>query len=286
MSDQNSAGQKLDFTDRDLDALRELTEAAGRLALELQAGVTADLKRDGTVVTEADLRAEDLLREGLAERFPGVAVVGEEGGATGPGEVAGGSGREPAEAGAADLAFYLDPIDGTLSYARGSKTWAVSVGLLAGGTPFAGIIAMPAVGETWSGVVGRGAWCEGRPVRRGPTVLSHNSLLSITTAALRLFGPPPNGAGHLRCHGSIAWELALCADNQIDAVLLARWKSWDVVGGAAILQAAGGLVVEAEGGGPLPSWTGSFTGEIVAGGLDLPDLVPEALPGWRMQGRQ
>jgi myo-inositol-1(or 4)-monophosphatase len=157
------------------------------------------------------------------------------------------------------------------------------VGLLADGEPAAGAVAMPAVSEGVWGAVGLGAWLNGQPVRRGPTVLGSNSLLSVTTGALRRFGPPPHEMGHVRAHGSIAWEMALCACGQVDAAVLSRWKPWDVVAGAAVVVAAGGMVVTAEEGAPVPSWTGEYRGEIVAGGPNLGDLVPETVPGWRIR---
>lgn len=253
-----------DFTQKDLEALRDLAVRAGQLALQLRSSLHPQLKGDGTLVTEGDVRAEELLREGLSELYPGVAIVGEESGTSG---------------GVGDLAFFLDPVDGTLAYARGSPTWAVCLGVLMAGCPYAGAVVVPALGQTWWGMVGFGAYCGGRQVRRKSTSLGPNALISITTGALRRFGPPPTHLGHVRCHGSIAWEMMLCADNQVDAALLARWKPWDVVGPAAILLAAGGVILAADG-APVPSWTGDYRDELVAGGSNLSELVPAVIPGW------
>lgn len=256
--------QRADFAERDLRALHDLAARAGRLALQLQSSLSKSTKADGTIVTQADVQVEELLREGLARSWPGVSVIGEEHGGL-------------QETG--DALFYVDPIDGTLSYARGMPTWAVCVGLLLGDVPHAGVVVALALGKSWCGMVGLGAFCGHRPVHRGPTILGENAIISITTGALRRFGPPPKALGHIRSHGSIALETCLCADNQVDAAILSRWKPWDIVGAAAIFLAAGGVIVASDG-NCVPSWRGDFYDELVLGGPNLTDLVPDVIPGW------
>lgn len=256
--------ETIDFAERDLHALHELAARAARLAVQLQSSLSESIKADGTIVTQADLQAEELLRDGLARLWPGLAVIGEEqGGAEETGEAV----------------FYVDPIDGTLSYARGMPTWAVCVGLLVADRPHAGVVVAPALGKSWWGMAGLAAFCGHRPIRRQPTALGENALISITTGALRRFGPPPKTLGHIRCHGSIALETCLCADNQVDAAVLSRWKPWDIIGAAAIFLAAGGVILTSDG-SLVPSWRGDFYDELVLGGSNLADLVPQVIPGW------
>ncbi|MCX7597492.1 MAG: hypothetical protein N2512_01300, partial [Armatimonadetes bacterium] len=118
-----------------------------------------------------------------------------------------------------------------------------------------------------------------RPMRRGPTVFARNSITAITTGAIRRFGPPPRSLGHFRCHGSIALETSFCADNQLDAAVLSRWKPWDIVGAAAIFLAAGGIILTSNG-EAVPSWQGDFYDELILGGANLPEFVPQVIPGW------
>src|ERR1043165_7149636 len=77
----------------------------------------ADIRGKGNprdLVTEWDIRAEDTIRRVLAERAPGVPILGEEGGETGEG---------------ADARWLVDPIDGTVNFAHGLPIWSISIAL-------------------------------------------------------------------------------------------------------------------------------------------------------------
>lgn len=117
----------------DLDALREIIRKAGELALSYYGRVTPSEKSDQSFVTEADKAVEDFLRSELAKNFPGVEVLGEE-----------------VESGVEkDVAWVVDPIDGTANFVAGVPIWAVSVGLVEHGTPIMGAVYYPAFGELY-----------------------------------------------------------------------------------------------------------------------------------------
>src|SRR5437764_13452240 len=104
----------------------EMLQADLALATDL-AGLAADVamevfgrefevhrKADLTPVTEADLRIERLIRDELARRSPGDAVLGEEGGLQRAGDGDASAGRT----------WVIDPIDGTKNFAAGIQVWA------------------------------------------------------------------------------------------------------------------------------------------------------------------
>jgi len=264
------------LTPDDLSFLVQLARRAGQMALQMQATSPASDKADGSVVTEADVQVETLLRHELGRRFAGVPVLGEEQGF--------GTGSQAQTL----MAFVVDPIDGTLSYAHGDALWAVSIGLLRAGKPVAGVVVAPALGRAWWAAEGLGAWREGKRLDRAPTRLTRHSLIGLTTSAIRRFGAPPRELGHLRCLGAIALQFALCADNSLDAVVTRGWSVWDVAAGAAILAEAGGKLLAVDRTPSQALEVEDLTsrepgGDLIAGGPNLADLVPEPLPCWTAQ---
>jgi len=131
-----------------LDFALSLAEEAGRLILPLWNHVTVQQKPDGSEVTEADRKAEELLRSRIAQRFPDHAILGEE---------FGGDAIRDAE----DL-WVLDPIDGTASFAIGLPLFGTLIGYVRRGEPSVGVVAAHALGETIWAATGQGCW-----LRRG-----------------------------------------------------------------------------------------------------------------------
>lgn len=112
----------------------DAAHGAGDLTLKhFNAGVGYEMKADNTPVTVADRGAEELLRERIEREFPAHGIVGEEFGAK--------AGGEPGR-------WILDPIDGTFSFICGVPLYAVLVGFEWGGEMLAGVIHLPALGET------------------------------------------------------------------------------------------------------------------------------------------
>ena len=92
-----------------------------------------ETKPDTTPVTDADRRAEEMVRSQLARTRPRDAVVGEEMPATGHG---------PRQ-------WVVDPIDGTKNFVRGVPVWATLIALLDAGEPVLGVVSAPALGRRW-----------------------------------------------------------------------------------------------------------------------------------------
>ena len=135
----------------DDDALIELAAA---LALDASVaildvrrrGFDVVRKEDRSPVTEADHAAEAIIVAGLRHAVPGIPVIAEE-------EAAAGRITEPTE-----QYWLVDPLDGTREFAAGNDEFAVNIGLVRGGVPALGVVAIPATGELFAGIVGRGAW--------------------------------------------------------------------------------------------------------------------------------
>src|ERR1700712_5868222 len=106
------------------------------------------------LVTEADLGAEKRITAALRRRFPSALIVGEE---------AYESDRSVVPALAhADLAFVIDPVDGTFNFASGQPTFGTILAVVAKGETVAGIIHDPVLGDTVTAITGGGAHLQRR----------------------------------------------------------------------------------------------------------------------------
>jgi len=141
---------------RSLD-LEAAALAAGRAAdlarreiLSRFRGVSVEQKADGSPVTEADRAAERAIRGHLRAAFPDFAIEGEEYGEEGS--------REGPR-------WVVDPIDGTIGFARGIPLMTTLIALVDGDEPLVGLIDVPALDERYLGWRGGGCRRNGVPTR-------------------------------------------------------------------------------------------------------------------------
>jgi histidinol-phosphatase len=128
----------------------EAARRAGQLALRYFDGsFTVEWKSDLSPVTVADREAEQLLRNTLQNAFPNDGFLGEEFGDT---------------PGSSGFRWIIDPIDGTRSFVRGIPLWATLLGLEYKDEQIAGIADVPALGHTYRGLRGDGAYRNDRRI--------------------------------------------------------------------------------------------------------------------------
>src|SRR5512138_266493 len=127
-----------------MDTARRAAEAASRASLaHFRRGVRVEVKPDRTPVTQADRDSEAAILAVVCADFPGHGFLGEETGAHG---------------GDAETRWIVDPLDGTKGFTRGGAFWGALVALEHRGAVVAGAMALPALGETYWGAKGLGAW--------------------------------------------------------------------------------------------------------------------------------
>ncbi|HEY4253551.1 MAG TPA: 3'(2'),5'-bisphosphate nucleotidase CysQ [Roseomonas sp.] len=130
-----------------LDLALSLAERAAAAILAVKrAGFAVERKRDTSPVTEADRIAEALIVEGLRAATPGIPVIAEE-------EVAAGIVTAPGQ-----VYWLVDPLDGTREFASGRPHYTVNIGLVRGGHPVLGAVAVPETGEIFAGRQGAPAF--------------------------------------------------------------------------------------------------------------------------------
>lgn len=142
---------------RELAHVVELLRAAARTEImprfrKLAAGAIRRKTSDTDLVTDADEAAEAMIAAGLSRAFPGCTIIGEEATAADPtllNEIAN-----------AELAFTVDPIDGTGNYAAGLPLFGVMVAAIMRGEVVASAIYDPVGDDTALALRGEGAWLE------------------------------------------------------------------------------------------------------------------------------
>jgi myo-inositol-1(or 4)-monophosphatase len=237
-----------------LKFVRKLALAGGRLAMKYRKRLdTLDvrLKGEKDLVTEADKAVEKLLRKLITARYPGHAIVGEE---------------ETTRDGN-DYTWSLDPIDGTVSFARGHNHFAVSVALKYKGDPLLGAVFVPALGEMYLAEKGKGATLNGRSIKVSTRSRLDDSILATGFACLR-GQPVRNNIPYfvkvlpellsIRRYGSAAYDLVMVASGRIEGFWELMLNPWDVDAGMLIVREAGGTVTDFSNG------TGGLPGEILA----------------------
>ncbi|MBZ9671031.1 inositol monophosphatase family protein [Mesorhizobium sp. ES1-3] len=239
---------------------------AGILAEAAQAEIMPRFRRLGNgdirqktsaadLVTEADVNAERLINARLRERYPSAMVVGEEACSDNPALLDG--------LGDAELAFTIDPVDGTFNFASGVPLFGVMLAVVVRGETVAGIIHDP-VGKDWL-IAARGA---GSHIRH-----AHGSLEKVHVAA-----PVPIS----QMTGAVSWqyldepersrlarnqtkalsqfayrcaahEYRLLASGHAHFVVYNKLMPWDHLPGVLIHQEAGGHAARVDGSAYLPS---------------------------------
>ncbi len=192
-------------------------------------------------VTAADREAESRMRALLAERRPRDGILGEEFGASG---------------GDSGLTWVLDPIDGTRAFISGTPTWGVLVALSGVDGPLYGVIDQPFIGERFAGGLGE-AWTDG-PQGRHP--LATRATAELSRATLFTTFPEIGSAAEARAFHDLAgrvrltrygidcYAYALLALGQVDLVVEAGLQPYDIHAPIAVIEAAGGLVTDWQGG--------------------------------------
>ncbi|RZJ79322.1 MAG: 3'(2'),5'-bisphosphate nucleotidase [Brevundimonas sp.] len=226
------------------EALAEISEAAARVILPFwRAGAQVMRKADESPVTLADQKAEALILAELARLYPGVQAVAEE-------SVAAGGVPQTMD----DWRWLIDPLDGTRGFVQGRETFTVNIALVHGDEPVAGVITAPATGVTWRSVApGRGAerrqaggaWAPIH-VRARPAEPVALVSLSITDDAARELAHATGCTRWIAMDSSL--KFCVLAEGGADAYArTGPTYEWDTAAGQAVLEAAGGRMIGADG---------------------------------------
>jgi histidinol-phosphatase len=188
---------------------------AARAAAEVirgfyQRNVKVEVKADKTPVTEADVRAEEAIRELLSKRFPAFGFFGEE------------TGKSDMDA---ESVWLVDPIDGTKSFVRECPFFSTQIALMRGGKFVLGVSSAPAYDELAWAERGSGAFLNGRQIQvskvaalDGAIVSTGNLKTLAASPAWTRLGSLIGGINRIRGYGDFV-HYHLLARGALDAVI-------------------------------------------------------------------
>ncbi len=227
--------------ERALGLAEQIARDAGALVMQGWRSVgSISHKGRFDLLTEHDLRSEQLIRTELERAFPGHRIVGEETAETGDGE----------------LVWYVDPIDGTTNFAHGHPFFCVSIALYEGADGLAGVVHAPALKTTWRAAKDLGAFRNGELCEVSTRATLEEALCATGFPYDRWTKPDNNRQelslflrrtrGIRRC-GSAAIDLCLVADGTYDIYWEQGLNAWDMCAGALMVLEAGGKLSKYDG---------------------------------------
>jgi 3'(2'), 5'-bisphosphate nucleotidase len=231
--------------DRIAVQLATIARAAGALILAKNpARASRRAKADATPVSDADLAAHDFIAEACRRDFPGMAFLSEE------------EAIHAAPAVMPEEFFIVDPLDGTREFLAGRLEYCVAIALVARSYPVAGALCAPAWPATW--FAGASAWRlsgDGNPAQAAPIAVAHRRPGDPPRALVSRSHPDAQtdtildrlGCSDRRAVGS-AIKFGLIAEGAADLHLRCNpTMAWDSAAGQAVLEAAGGVVLDLSG---------------------------------------
>ena len=250
----------------ELQAAIDAANAAATVIRALyQKNLAVVTKADKSPVTEADVRAEEVIREVLSKRFPSYGFFGEE------------TGQHSMDA---ESIWLVDPIDGTKSFVRECPFFSTQIALLRGGRFVLGVSCAPAYGELAWAERGAGAWLNDSRIRVSQTATLDASIVSTGNLKTLAAGPRWSRFGELvtrvsriRGYGDFV-HYHLLARGALDVVIESDVNILDIAALTVIVEEAGGCFTDLEG-----QAVGLATTSVLASNAPLHGTVLEALRG-------
>ena len=245
----------LAFAHRLADAAAQETVPLFRASLEIDNKLS---EAGFDPVTHADRNAEAAMRALIGQEFPEHGILGEEL-----------DDKKPSDSGD-DFCWVIDPIDGTRAFISGMASWGTLIALSQNGVPVLGIMDQPYVGERFCAMRGaltlhlRAGKSTPMTTRACPTL---EQATAVTTGPEFLVSPGASAAwgeistsARLIRYGGDGYNYALLAAGFVDIVIEEGLKPYDIQALIPIVEQAGGIVTDWQGG---PAHEG---GQVVACG--------------------
>jgi myo-inositol-1(or 4)-monophosphatase len=212
-----------------LDFALDLAREAGERLLDFfqRIGrIESDNKRDGSLLTEADLAANELIIRHIKHRFGDHGILTEEGMTIAP--------ENP-------YTWIIDPLDGTTNFTWGIPIWGVSIALAYKGEPELGVVVFPALSKVYSTIKGEGVCLNDVTVKVDPPETKADNRIFVTcTNTLKNY--TLKIPYKLRVSGSASYNIITVAEGNAAGGMEHKPKIWDVAAGHLIIEETGALI--------------------------------------------
>ena len=227
----------------DLELAERAARAAGEVLLSYYGQAPEGLESKTSVtdpVSDADREAERVIRDLLLGERPEDGILGEEGS-----ESRSDSGRT----------WIVDPLDGTVNFLYGLRTWAVSIALEDEDGLAAAVVFDPVDRECFTAVRGEGARMNGEPIRvnrcdrlgRAMVATGFSYVAAERAKQAQLLLELLPRIRDVRRAGAAALDLAYVACGRVDAYYERGVKPWDEAAGRLLVSEAGGMLADLKG---------------------------------------
>jgi myo-inositol-1(or 4)-monophosphatase len=242
----------------------DAAQRAGQVLFDWLDRFEAREKGPKDLVTQADLAAQEAIRDCIHKSFPDHDFLSEEDAADRKTK-----GLTPIPDRLSDFRWIVDPLDGTTNYVHRLPGYAVSIALQRGNHLELGVVYDPLAQECFVAERGKGATLNGKPLKtsgceqldRSLVALSFSPHITRDSPEITRFVEVLLAAQSVRRMGSAALNLCYVAAGRLDAYLATSVSIWDVAAGVLIAQESQGAVSGLTG-GPL--------------NLDRPELIAAA----------
>lgn len=212
----------------------EVAIKAGQMVKAMRGGhVEARHKGRVDLVTEADIKSQELIAAELKAAWPEFSFIAEEGE------------RAIIES---DYYWVVDPLDGTTNYSHGYPVYCVSIALMHQGDPIIGVVFDPNLDELFVGATGQNPTLNGSEIEVSKTSVLVESLLATgfpydigenPDRVLGIFNALTVRAQGIRRAGAAALDLCALACGRIDGFWESGLKPWDTAAAGFIAMSAG-----------------------------------------------
>jgi inositol-phosphate phosphatase/L-galactose 1-phosphate phosphatase/histidinol-phosphatase len=228
-----------DCPDAFIALAERLAEASGPIVRRhFRTDFDVEAKQDASPVTIADREAEAAMRALIEQAYPEHGIFGEEHGFV----------RTDAE-----VAWVLDPIDGTKAFVTGMPIFGTLIAAMRDGVPILGIIDQPVLGERWIGATGRPTTLNGTPARTQAVARLSTARHYATHPDMFVHGDDWAKVEALTArvrqsrYGGDCYAYALLASGHIDLITEACLKIYDFMALVPVIEGAGGVVTDWDG---------------------------------------
>ncbi|MCC7411661.1 MAG: inositol monophosphatase, partial [Gammaproteobacteria bacterium] len=224
-------------------AVRAARKAGDIIIRQLDRGPTLTVmsKAHNDFVSEVDHAAEQAIIAILRAAYPEHGILAEE------------SGAQPGD----DYLWFIDPLDGTTNFLHGFPQFAVSIAVSRRGQLYQGVVYDPLKQDLFTASRGQGAQLNGRRIRVSGLIhldtaligtgfpVKHREHIDTYVAQFRTLLESTAG---LRRAGAASLDLAYVACGRLDGFWELGLSPWDIAAGALLIEEAGGLVTDVDGG--------------------------------------
>jgi histidinol-phosphatase len=228
---------------KQLEFARRIAAVAGENAVRrVRAGkvTVVEWKSGGAPVTDVDKENQQLIRDAILAEFPDDAIIGEE--------------DELKKDGSNRRRWFIDPIDGTRDFVRGSRIWDVMVGFEEAGELQVGVAHFPFLDETYWAVRGNGSFLnDGIRLRVSDVKRIDRAVLSVNGFQHEEISPHLSAvvdlmrrAWAVRAYGC-ALDACLLASGKCDIWFNPKVGTWDLAALRLIIEEAGGVFFALDG---------------------------------------